>query len=61
MDTDTTLLTPTYKFVVFFRSSRWTPANPKSTKITIEDCLGVEEMPQHNITSIPRNWDTVWE
>lgn len=61
MDIDnTTLLTPTYKFVVFFRSSRWSTGNP-TNKITIEDCLGVAEMPQHNITSTPRNWDTVWE
>lgn len=58
MDIDTTLLTPTYKFVVFFRSARW--SNEQPHRFTIEDCLGVAEMP-HNIVSIPRNWDTVWE
>ena len=47
----------TYKFVVFFRSKRATAIN----EITLEDCLGVAEMPRHNITSTPRNWDTVWE
>ena len=56
MDIDTT---PTYRFIVFFRSNRWSAGNP-TTKITIEDCLGVADR-QHNIVSIPRNWDTVWE
>lgn len=50
----------TYHFVVFFRSSRATEALPIN-KITLEDCLGIQKRPQHDIVSIPRNWDTVWE